>query len=193
MSKFITLNILEILELEEGLSYLKKMLSSFSCPLNDEIMHFISKDAIEFAKKKIAITHLMVDAETFELLGFYTLTNKVIQINADSFSKSMQKKLKRYFTLDENNNYIGPCYLIAQISKNYTNNLNYKITGNDILDDAFSTLSKAQKNVGGGFVYIECEDKDKIKKFYTDYGFSEIDERKSEEQITYKRMIRKLN
>lgn len=28
MSKFITLNILEILELEEGMSYLKKMLSS---------------------------------------------------------------------------------------------------------------------------------------------------------------------
>lgn len=38
--------------------------SDFSCPKNLEIEHFVRKNAIEFAKRKISITYLIIDEES---------------------------------------------------------------------------------------------------------------------------------
>lgn len=191
---FVTINILDILKEDGGEEALKTLFSSFSCPLNAEIMDFLSRSAIPFAQKNLAITHFMFDEDSFALLGFYTLATKAIEINSSSISsKSLRKKLEQRFQLDERGNYVCPCYLIAQLSKNYANGINERITGEQLLNDAFAKLKAVQKDVGGSFVYIECEDKEKLIDVYHGYRFDDVDERQSKEGVLYKRMIRKLS
>lgn len=187
---FVTVNILDLLNIDGG-EKLEKILSSFSCPLNKEIEEFIINDAIIFAQKKIAITHLIFDDVDYKLLGFYTLTNKVIEICPDGLSNKLKKRLARYFKEDENGNFVGPCYLIAQLSKNLNYSLN-NISGDDILTDALEKIQLAQRNVGGGFVYVECEDNAKLLDFYGRSQFAYIGQRNSQENILYKILLRKI-
>lgn len=190
----VTINILDILKKDGGEEALQNLFSSFSCPLNAEITDFLAHSAIPFAQKNMAITHFVFDEDSFALLGFYTLTTKAIEIKRSAISsKTLCKKLERHFRLDEGENYVGPCYLIAQLSKNYTDGLNKQIEGKQLLDDAFAKLKAVQKEVGGSFVYIECEDREKLIDVYHGYQFVDIDERTSEEGVLYKRMIRKLS
>lgn len=187
-----TVNILDLIDIDGDGGKLKNVISSFKCPINQEIEDYLYKSAVIFARKKITITYFVFDDETNDLVGYYALTNKSITIDSKSIPKKLLSKFDRYFKFD-NNEYTGPCYLIAQLSKNYaiTNN---KISGKELLDDAFSHLSDSQKLVGGGFVYLECEaDKKKILRVYSDYGFTYVDDRESNEGITYKRLIKKLN
>ncbi len=44
--------------------YCKKELSDFFCLKNYEIEEFVRKNAIEFAKRKMSITYLVVDGES---------------------------------------------------------------------------------------------------------------------------------
>ncbi len=194
---FLTANILDIVnskEESEKKEIKESILSSFYCGLNKEIDHFLVRDAFDFASKKIAVTYFMYNDVSANLLGFYTLTNKTIEIsNIKSLSCRDRKRIKRFFTFDKDKKcFVGPCFLIAQFSKNFKNDINETFKGSEMLDDAFEKLRNAQKTVGGSFVYIECEDIDKVKKFYTDYGFTEVNERKSKEGILYKIMIRNL-
>lgn len=194
---FVTANILDIVnskEESEKNEVKESILSSFYCGLNDEIDRFIVRDAFDFAEKKIAVTYFMYDEDNGNLLGFYTLTNKTIEIsNLDSLTSKNRKRIKNYFTFDEKKNcFVGPCFLIAQISKNFKDSIDKTIEGSDLLDDAFEKLESAQRTVGGRFVYIECEDIEKVKKFYSDYGFVEVNKRASEEGVIYKIMIRPL-
>lgn len=60
--KYKITNILDLLEIT-GENELKIILSDFSCPQNREIEKFLHNNAIEFAKRKMSITHLVFDEE----------------------------------------------------------------------------------------------------------------------------------
>ena len=51
------------------------------------------------------------------------------------------------------------------------------ISGDELLKLACDTVAAAQFNVGGRFVYLECEDKQKLIEFYSENGFCEFDRR----------------
>lgn len=61
--------------------------------------------------------------------------------------------------------------LIGQLGKNYYNEYNKLISGDVLLKMACDKIREAQEILGGRFVYLECEDKDKLKEFYEDNGF----------------------
>lgn len=59
--------------------------------------------------------------------------------------------------------------------------------GNALMDDAFEILGRVQRDIGGGIVYLECEDRPKLLKFYQNdknrfkvFGerYSEVDQTK---------------
>lgn len=102
MNKFETVNILDMINAigEEELQFI---LSDFFCPKNHEIEQFVRKNAIEFAKRKMSITYLVIDGEG-RIVGIFTLTHKAVQL--------------------------------------------------------------FQRQIGGGVVYLECEDKPKLLSFY---------------------------
>ena len=92
------INILDLLMIE-GEETLLQRLSSFSCPINPEIEDFIHYKAIDFARRKLSITYLILD-ETAKLLGFFTLTHKALEIKGNLLSNTVRKKLSAHARFD---------------------------------------------------------------------------------------------
>lgn len=78
MNRYRTINILDMIE-AIGEESVNLILSDFSCPKNVEIETFIRKNAIEFAKRKMSVTHLVVD-EQGRLIVIFSLTHKAVKI-----------------------------------------------------------------------------------------------------------------
>lgn len=116
---------------ELGEDELKQILSEFTCPKNPDVERFLKNNAIEFTKKNQSVTYLVFSNDTAELVGYFTLTIKPIEVNNSSnISKSMMKRILRVSEYDEaSENFHLAAYLIAQLGKNFTNRANEKITG----------------------------------------------------------------
>lgn len=82
------------------------------------------------------------------------------------------KRLKKFGTYDEQYKCCEiPAPLIAQLSKNFYCGYDNLISGKELLDLALSEVKKLQAIGGGKIVYIECEDKERLKEFYWNNGF----------------------
>ncbi len=185
-------NILNLID-TIGEEKLRNILSEFSCPKNLEIENFVRNNAIDFAKKKMSITHFLVD-EKSKPVAFFTLTHKAVKIQDEVLSSTQRRKIKRYAQLDEaTNSYMTSAFLVAQLGKNYATDKNVDFNGNDIMDDAMDILTSVQHDVGGGVAYLECEDKPQLLKFYQNEnnGFRVFGERYSgQEQIKYLQLLK---
>lgn len=158
----------------------KKLLSSFSCPQNADVESFLHDKAIEFAKQGIAQTHLVFCSYkgTPELIGYYALTMKTVQVKRSVLSESKRKKIAKFANFDkEARSYFLPCPLIAQLGKNFRNGLNNMITGNELLALACNKVAETQLLMGGKIVYLECEDINRLRDFYRRNGFFEFGKR----------------
>lgn len=158
----------------------KAILSTFSCPLAKDVEKFINKNAILFALQGIAQTHLVFAPykESPVLVGYFTLSNKIITVPAKSLSTATKKKLAKHSTLDDLvKTYCLSAPLIAQFGKNFTNGYNKMITGAELLREACKKVSRIQMDLGGRYAYLECEDKPALVQFYKDNGFWEFDRR----------------
>ena len=162
---YTTVNILDMIE-AIGEESVNLILSDFSCPKNDEIESFIKNNAVDFAKRKMSITHLVVD-ERGKIVAIFTLTHKAVKIGDEVLSSTLKKKIKRYAQLDEStNSYMVSAFLIAQFGKNYEERDGEAVSGNDLMDIAMEILSDVQHDIGGGVVYLECEENPKLLSFY---------------------------
>lgn len=190
MGEFSVINILDLID-SIGENDVIDALKSFRCSKNKDIEDYLSKNAIDFSKRKISITHLVLD-EQANIVGYFALTHKPMRIPSVLLSNSSRKKIERYTKLDETtNSYDASAFLIAQFGKNTCIESNF--TGNQLMDIALDVLLKVQKQVGGGIVFLECEDNEKLLSFYQNsnnrfaiYGerFSQIENKK------YKQLLR---
>lgn len=154
-----------IQELGEGRT--KEILSEFSCPLNKDVEFFLHCKAIEFARQGIAQT---------QLVGYFTLSNKVLEIPRKNISKNVAKKVNRFAMARDarrsmTDNYMISAPLIGQLGKNFANGYDNLIPGDVLLKLATDKVRAIQAVLGGKFVYLECEDKDALLNFYGDNGF----------------------
>lgn len=162
-------------------------LADFECSKNPEIENFLRQNAIDFAKRKISVTHLILDDEG-QIVAYFTLTHKPANISAESLSKAAIKTLSRYAVLDKDSNSFNiSAFLVAQFGKNSAYDGTESVSGNQMMDYCFEILEDVQKQVGGGIVFLECEDKKQLLDFYQNennnfriYGerFSETDKTK---------------
>ena len=165
MNKFKTINILDLVE-TIGEDEVRHILSDFSCLKNIEIENFVKQSAIEFAKRKMSITYLVVDDE-INVRAIFTLTHKAIELKNESLSNTSRKKIEKHSKLDKTtDSYMVSAFLIAQFGKNDTYN-GEKISGNELMDFTFKVLLSIQHDIGGGIVYLECEEKEKLIEFYS--------------------------
>lgn len=150
---------------EDDLQYI---LSEFTCPKNPDVERFLKKNAIEFTKKNQSVTYLVFSNDTAELIGYFTLTIKPIQVNSDSnISKGMLKKISRVSEYDEESEtFYLSAFLIAQLGKNFTNGANVKITGKQLLEIAIMHLKELQFKIGGTVVFLEAEENEMLFHFY---------------------------
>ncbi|MCH5192648.1 MAG: GNAT family acetyltransferase [Oscillospiraceae bacterium] len=192
MTDYSVINILDLLDLY-GENRVNAVLSGFSCPKNREIENFLLKNAVEFSKRKMSITHLVLDDHQ-QFIGYFTLTHKSSLIPVDKLSKTGQKKLAMHGRFDEASNcYDVSAFLVAQFGKNYSVQNGTAISGNHLMEYVFRTLFKAQQLIGGGVVFLECEEKDKLLDFYQNDNnrFKLYGERFSErEQKKYLQLLR---
>lgn len=174
MSECIAVNIQDILK-AIGEEKLQRLLSDFSSPLNEEVEDFVRNKSIEFAKKKLSITYLVIrktDSGEKVLTGIFTLAHKAVEVTNTDISNTAHRKLLRYAKLDEETDkYNVSAFLIAQFGKNNSVPEKWKISGNELMDLAFEILKHVQYYVGGGVVYLDCENIGKVLEFYqSDYN-----------------------
>ena len=177
MSSFNTVNILDLLDLV-GEDEVEKILSDFSCSKNMEIELFVKKNAIDFSKKKMSITYLVFDEE-MDLAAIFALTHKAIQIGNEGISKTAQKKIQRFSQLDDSSNsYVVSAFLIAQLGKN-SNYSGKQLSGNHLMRLTEEILCQVQREIGGGIVFLECEENEKLLNFYRneENGYRIFDDR----------------
>jgi hypothetical protein len=161
----------------------KEILSAFSCPQNKDVEDFLRFKAREFSRQGIAQTHLVFTSfqELPVLIGYFTLANKTIVLPKKNLSTKWCARAKRFsvgYNID--GAFWIPAPLIAQLGKNFTNGYNDLITGDELLKLALDRVREAQAMLGGKFVYLECEDKDKLVSFYEENGFVEFGKRSLE-------------
>lgn len=180
MTGFKIVNLKFMIE-ELGEDRAKEILSSFSCPINPDVESFLRTKAIEFAKQGLSQTHLVMASYKDKpvIAGYFTLANKHIIVSAKKISNSIKRRINKFSTYDSQiHAYYMATPLIAQLGKNYTDGYNKLITGDELLDMACKKVSAVQWEMGGKYVYIECEDKEKLTQFYRRNGFYEFDRRR---------------
>ena len=69
--------------------------------------------------------------------------------------------------------------MIAQLGKNYTNGLNNKITGKELIELAWTVIEDAQYMLGGIVTFLEAENEEKLLSFYRDNRFAQFDTRRT--------------
>jgi len=159
-------SVINILDLEEqiGIESLNVLISEFSCKKNSEIEIFVKENALEFAHRKLSVTYFVFDDDNLEAI--FTLAHKALEISTENLSKTVVKQIKKYVQ-SESSYLTVSAFLIAQFGRNdisysFENYLN----GNDLMEYTFAVLEKIQHEIGGGIVYLECEDNQKLLDFY---------------------------
>lgn len=161
-------NVINIIDLifSVGENEVRSAIDGFQCSKNPEIEEFLKANAIDFAKRKISVTHLILDDDG-QIAAYFTLTYKPVIISAESLSKSTIKTLSRYAVIDrDTNSFNMSAFLIAQFGKNSAYVGTRNISGNKMMDLCFEILVSVQKQVGGGIAFLECEDKKQLLNFY---------------------------
>nr|DAZ16319.1 MAG TPA: hypothetical protein [Caudoviricetes sp.] len=185
---FVQFNLSDLLD-QLGEDEVKKILSSFSCPMNADVEKFLKEKAIEFSKRGFSKTHLVYweteDGLEREFVGYYTIASKFISIERNAVNSKVARKLREHGIYDEKNNeYTVAAPLIAQLGKNFTNGNNTLISGTDLLHMAMQKIKKIQNEVGGRFAYLECEDVQKLIDFYETNRFKRFGKRKLDRDET---------
>ena len=162
---------------------LKNMLLSFRCSSDDDIQDFLHHKAMEFEKIAKSRTYLIIDQEQLEepcitldkviVYGYISLTVKVLAL-PENISNRVRKQLDG-FSAKRHGKPIShfPCYLIGQLARN-SEVPKHSISGAELLDFAYDIIDTAVEAVGGRYILIECNDNDKLIKFYQENNFSEI-------------------
>jgi hypothetical protein len=152
-------------------------LSTYSCPLNYDIEHFLRNTAITFAQQGIAQTHLITDTEVLgseSLVGFFTLTLKTLDVPHRFISRRLSKRISKFGVLSQDDTYSIPMPLIAQLGKNFSAKVPNPIMGDELLELACKKVKAIQREISGKIVYIECDDKPPLIDFYIRNGFTRI-------------------
>ena len=152
----------------------KEILKDYKCKLNLDVKYFLKEKAIEFSKQDISRTFLVLSEYKGRnvIVGYFAITNKATTIKKFVISKTKRKKILRYAEYNnESKGYNIALPLIGQLGKNYNNGYNKLISGDNLLKFACDKIKQTQNIIGGRYVFLECEDIDKLKNFYEDNGF----------------------
>lgn len=123
------------------------------------------------------------ESDLEKILSDFSITMKPVTVKVAGMSNSVKRKLSRLSHFDQKtDSYTISSYLIAQLGRNYSEEVKYPITGNMLMNFAIDTLHEIQRQLGGLMVYLECEEKEPLLKFYQEQnGFRLFGQRVTEE------------
>lgn len=118
-------------------------------------------------------------SQGYKIAGYFSLSgNKFFTIKAKSkaISGKMRRRISRFGQYNADlKQYFISVPLIGQLGKNY--NYSSLITGDELLELACGRIKEVQLDMGGRFVYLECEPVPKLYDFYERNGFVIFGER----------------
>lgn len=164
---------------------LDKILSGFSCPFNNDVEDFLHHKAVIFEKQSISATHLVFASyqKKLVLVGYFTLASKYFHVDSKELNAKWKRRVNRFGAYDSGiKKRIITAPLIGQLGKNFQNQYNELIRGDELLKIACDMVQQSQSIVGGKLVYLECEDTPKFKAFYEENGFIVFGKRELEEK-----------
>lgn len=166
-----------------GVQKTKEILNNYKCPLNADVECFLKEKAIEFSKKDISRTFIVMSQYKSQnvIVGYFAISSKDTTIKKHMLSNTKRKIISRYAKYDNTTKgYTLTIPLIGQIGKNYNNQYNKLISGDILLKLACDKIKEIQNLIGGRYVFLECEDKENLKEFYEGNGFVCYDKRNLE-------------
>ena len=172
---FYVVKLKDVLQLD-SFPRLYEKLSDFSSK-NSDVADFIKNKAIDFEKRDLSRTYLILDYETEEIAGYFSLSLKVLNFNAE-VSNTVKKRIHGITSYAP----FASVILIGQLSKNF--NYSGTIGGTDILNYAMDVVNKVHELVGCRVCMVETlssEENKKVVDFYESYGFKKLIDSKEEE------------
>lgn len=162
----------------------KSILSDYVCPQNKDIQDFLSNKAIEFEKQGISTTYLIFASHKgkVRLFGYFAIAIKGISVpDKRQMSGNLKRRLNKFaIRNNEAKEYVVPAILIAQLGKNFRDELNKEILGEELLEIACNKAKQIQRPSSGKVIYLECEDNVKLTDFYEKNGFRSFGKRERE-------------
>ena len=171
----------------------ENVISTFKSLEKNDIENFLYNKAIAFEKNSISTTHLIF-TDNDVLLGYFSLANKSLILSKERLEKLSNTKKKRLMQsgqILENGHLVVNSYLIGQLGKNYNLPQEGQIKGKDLLALSFELLLELKKLITAKYVWLECQNTEKLINFYNRFGFEKIDDFISEDGLVV--MIMKLN
>jgi len=156
---------------------IQKDFSFFSCGPNEDVKNFLQNSSIPFTQKKQSITYCVYD-DLKNLVGYFALAVKPVSFRSEILSNTSRKIIERVSKYDVDSGVFNASgFLIAQLGKNFRITEENRISGNHLLNLAINTIQLAQNIVGGTIVFLECENKRKLLRFYESNGFRQFSSR----------------
>ena len=120
MSVGVSLFTLLDIERTLGANKLAEMLSGFSCPLNKDVEDYLKnpKRATNSSHMSSSVTYLVLDPQTYGVLGYFTLMMKAYSIESGQLSSKNRRLVERFSQVNKQGKSVVPVYLIAQLGKN---------------------------------------------------------------------------
>ena len=148
-------------------------LKSFSCKKNKEVQWFLRKLSMRFARLNISATHLVLSEDFERIVAYYTLVCKPLSVMADELGDDSRKSLEEFCRLNEQRQcYDFSAYLIAQLGRNYAQDLTETISGDELMEVILDHLRRMRINLGGNVAFVEYERGNaKLLDYYTRNGF----------------------
>ena len=177
MNNFNLYSLQEFLE-KFSSNQVKKFLKTFKCNLNKDIEDFLYNKAITFEKKLRARTYILLDTNTLNVAGYFSIAISVLYAN----------EVEENILLQIGDLQIPkdiPCLLIGQIAK--ADDYKDIKLGNLLMEHAIEKLELTNKIVGGRFILLDAISNEKIINFYKKFGFLKIENDLEKESI---KMIR---
>ena len=172
-------------------------INTFYCPHNSDVEDFLKNKAITFARQRLSSVWIVFSSYKNQwcLCGYFALAQKHFHINLKTLKSNLRSRLKKFATYNaEIDKYILVSPLIGQLGKNYADNYDKLITGDELLKMACDTVKQAQRILGGRIVYLEAEDVPALINFYERNGFYKFGSRaiESDEKLKGRNLIQFL-
>ena len=200
MSAGVSLITLSVAERTLGSDELSEMISRFACPLNRDVEDYLKnpKRAINSSRMSSSVSYLVLDSQTSDLLGYFTLMMKAYSVESSQLSSKNRRLVERFSEVDKQGKLVVPVYLIAQLGKNFALPKEKQIAGVDLLKLAIDRFSRVRGVLGGKLVMVEREaDCPKLQEFYTKNGFKSwthrINEKDGKKKVEFDQMFAVLN
>lgn len=174
MSDGVSLFTLLDIERTLGADKLAEVVSRFSCPVNSDVEDYLKnpKRAVNSSRMSSSVSYLVLNSQTSDLLGYFTLMMKAYSVEAKQLSSKNRRLVERFSQVNRQGIFVVPVYLIAQLGKNFALPKEKQIAGVDLLKLALDRFSNVKKEVGGKLVMVEREvNRPKLLEFYNKNGF----------------------